>query len=120
MRPIKYLKGLSAQDYIKAKSKLNCSNGCWEWVGHRLKKGYGQMRCGKKLVLAHRASWAAFKGEIPVGLFVLHKCDNPSCCNPEHLFLGTNADNMNDMVAKGRNNHPRRSNHYKWKAKCAA
>lgn len=72
-------------------------NGCWEWTGTRDKAGYG--RFGK--TSAHRASYATFVG--PIGaLHVLHRCDNPPCCNPRHLFLGTQTDNMMDKSAKGR------------------
>lgn len=78
---------------------------CWPWVGGSLNEGYGCIRLGSshgRIVLAHRAAWAIANGPIPDGLFVLHHCDNPPCCNPAHLFLGTHQDNMDDMVAKGR------------------
>lgn len=66
------------------------------------RKGYGRIQMNGKKHFAHRASWRAFHGEIPDGLFVLHKCDVRCCVNPEHLFLGTNSDNMLDAYAKGR------------------
>jgi len=82
---------------------------CWEWSGSRNADGYGYLRVGsqrdgtRSRVLAHRLAWMlAHGGAIPGGLFVLHRCDNPPCCNPAHLFLGTNADNVADMLAKGR------------------
>jgi hypothetical protein len=79
--------------------------GCWEWKGCRPKNpGYGQFRHGSKLERAHRASWMIHFGDIPKGIFVLHKCDNHECSNPEHLFLGTNLDNIKDMLSKNR--HP--------------
>lgn len=75
---------------------------CAEWTGRRNRGGYGLTRaCGKPL-LAHRQAWAIAFGPIPDGLCVLHRCDNPPCCEPTHLFLGTRADNMRDMALKGR------------------
>jgi len=75
--------------------------GCWEWQKHKGEWGYGAIKVAKKVLLAHRASYAAFKGP-PGDLCVLHTCDNPGCVNPEHLWLGTNKDNVNDKVKKGR------------------
>lgn len=87
-------------------------DGCWVFTGYQTKKGYGKIHRGpgsRELVRVHRAAWEVTYGPIPEGLFVLHHCDNPPCCNPEHLFLGTNSDNMRDMVAKGRGNGQYRS-----------
>ena len=75
---------------------------CWEWTGPKERKGYGRFDVHRRPILAHRFAWWATHGAIP-DLFVLHRCDNPPCCNPEHLFLGTYADNNADRVAKGRN-----------------
>ena len=77
--------------------------GCWGWNGCMNKQGYGTMLHRHKLLKAHRASYMINHGEITKNLFVLHKCDNPSCSNPEHLFLGTHTDNMIDMTKKKRN-----------------
>lgn len=74
--------------------------GCWEWNAAREKSGYG--RCSKPGKYAHRMAWLAFRGEIPSGMWVLHSCDNPPCCNPDHLWLGTPADNVHDSMRKGR------------------
>lgn len=75
-------------------------NGCLEWVGS--KDRYGQIKVGDKIKKTHRVAWELENGAIPSGLFVLHKCDNPVCCNTNHLFLGTQKDNMQDALIKGR------------------
>lgn len=75
---------------------------CWAWQGSKNPDGYGKMEINCSSVRAHRFSWEIHNGPIPKGLHVLHRCDNPSCVNPHHLFLGTHSDNMKDMVAKGR------------------
>jgi hypothetical protein len=75
---------------------------CWNWKGWRDKDGYGQIKIGRKGILAHRAAYQFFTGKIPDGLLICHKCDNPSCVNPNHLFLGTQKDNIQDAVKKGR------------------
>lgn len=81
------------------------ADACWEFNGQRDRKGYGRLsrgRRGEGSTSAHRAAWIAANGAIPAGLCVLHRCDNPPCCNPAHLFLGTIADNNRDMAEKGR------------------
>ena len=88
------------------RSSIN-SEGCWEICDSFLdSKGYGRFTVDGKNVAAHRISYTELVDEIPYGFNVLHWCDNPSCINPEHLFLGTQEDNMKDMVNKGRNNNP--------------
>ncbi len=85
-------------------SKVDCSgDGCWEWQRGRMKAGYGETWHNKRVTYTHRLAWEYTNGPIPNGLKVLHSCDNRACCRPEHLFLGTDADNVRDMIAKGRN-----------------
>ena len=76
---------------------------CWHWVGPTNGFGYGRMTSKGRLQVAHRLSYEAFIGPIPDGLYALHKCDNPSCINPDHLWLGTYSDNLKDAWDKGRN-----------------
>lgn len=86
-----------------SKVDIRGSDDCWEWKsGKRKGKGYGAFLFNGKNELAHRIAWIlAFDG-VPEGIYVLHRCDNPGCVNPKHLFLGTHQDNMEDMVAKNR------------------
>ena len=84
-------------------SIIVCESGCWECkTPNKANRGYGRFRLNGKQEYAHRAAYTMHVGEIPAGLLVCHKCDNPSCVKPSHLFVGTKADNANDMFAKGR------------------
>ena len=89
----------AAQQYIRGKSRVEAS-GCWNWLGSTSITGYGRCKCfGEQR--AHRVSYAAFKGPIGNG-FILHSCDNPKCVNPEHLRLGSHADNARDRAIRNR------------------
>lgn len=100
-------------DYLATKEnvdkfweKVKKTNNCWLWVASLTEDGYGRLlrqRNGeRRLFLAHRYAWLLSNGEIPDGLCVLHTCDTPACVRPNHLFLGTQLDNIDDMTAKGR------------------
>jgi len=92
--------------FWKRTKKLGLDN-CWEWLACKDRKGYGQIRTGKRTIGAHRLSWIIHNGKIPEGMLVCHSCDNPGCVNPDHLFLGTNKDNIQDASKKGRMTGPR-------------
>lgn len=92
----------SVKRRILEASKLNLISGCWEWQQSCSSRGYGKIGILGKSKHAHRSAYEEFIGPIPEGMYVCHKCDNPSCCNPEHLFLGTAKDNSMDRDSKGR------------------
>lgn len=114
-----------AERFWSKVEKPTGEDGCWLWTAG-LVNGYGHFRLPSGQCLAHRMSWELANGPVPEGLCVLHKCDNPRCVNPEHLFIGTRADNNRDRAAKGRSitgdNHwthyaperlPRGANHWR-------
>ena len=87
--------------------KPESGDGCWKWIGRKHQFGYGILQVTVevnvlKVMYSHRLSWQLHVGEIPDGMSVLHRCDNPECTRPDHLFLGTQADNLRDMDQKGR------------------
>lgn len=105
LRP-RTIKPLTERFWSKV-DKTSHPNGCWIWTGSRGRRGYGNFAIieGKgvmRSILAHRLSYELANGEFSDDLCVLHKCDNPPCVNPDHLFLGTRYDNVQDMRAKGR------------------
>lgn len=97
---------------LRDASRLNPETGCIEWMRPTTENGYGRLMIGKRRIMAHRLAWQIENGPIPDGMSVCHRCDNPKCINPAHLFLGTNVDNMADMKAKGRGNGPRGADNY--------
>ncbi|MFA5382212.1 MAG: HNH endonuclease signature motif containing protein [Candidatus Micrarchaeia archaeon] len=85
-------------------AKLEKTDGCWNWTGGKNKNGYAQMSVYGHPQYVHRLAYEIYIGEIPQGKHILHHCDNPICCNPNHLFPGTDKDNSLDCKNKGRNN----------------
>lgn len=97
---------LPPKDRIRSNVKVNEETGCWEWQKKRDQRGYGRLtiRINKKhkKAFVHRYAYELFVGPIPDGLIICHHCDNPPCCNPDHLYAGTHADNTADKIARGR------------------
>lgn len=88
----------------KLLANVKIKDNCWEWQKGKTKFGYGKITYRNKFTLAHRISFLTFKGEISQDYSVLHSCDNPSCINPDHLWLGTQHDNVHDCIVKCRRN----------------
>lgn len=92
--------------------KESSPHGCWAWTGHRDERGYGTFWIKRVMHRSHRVAYTLLVGPIPVGLCCCHKCDNTSCVNPSHIFLGTQADNNRDRDRKGRQVSHRGESHY--------
>lgn len=86
-------------------ARVDMTGDCWLWTGGRSSNGYGKLGANRRTVSAHRFAYELTHGAIPVGMFVCHSCDNRLCVRDAHHFLGTSADNMRDMAAKGRSAH---------------
>jgi len=95
-------KRISVRERLEKYRRVDLVTGCWEWTRARGKKGYGMIWVVDKFIRVSRAAYELYVGPIPEGLNVCHKCDNPPCFNPEHLFVGTQSDNIRDSVEKGR------------------
>lgn len=93
---------MTEEGFWQRVDKSSGSDACWPWIGSKHADGYGKLRWHGAHLLAHRTAYTLAKGEIPAGLCVRHKCDNPPCCNPAHLETGTWADNVNDKVSRDR------------------
>lgn len=113
--PNGHRKGSAFERRFWSKTAISGADDCWLWNGTKLSNGYGQFWDGKKIRLAHRCSFVYTHGKIPDGGLVLHKCDNPRCVNPRHLFVGSHHDNAKDMISKGRSLFGRRANGVKLK-----
>lgn len=99
------MKGHPSPSWIRVWEHVDMSGGpaeCWPWTASRMRNGYGHIGVEGRTLAAHRVAYESAMGPIPKGLNVLHHCDNRGCCNPGHLWIGTQRENLLDMIAKGR------------------
>jgi len=97
-----YLKGATPAERMAFYTDRPDPDSCWLWTGAVNNAGYGKFQLDGRTLGAHKVAWQLANGPVPDGMLVCHRCDNPPCCNPAHLFLGTAADNTQDMHQKGR------------------
>lgn len=102
VRATRWLELTGEERFIRRGVTDNEGSGCLLWQGHLDRDGYGHINIDGEMIRAHRYAWIMTNGDVPQGLFVCHRCDNPTCVNIEHLFLGTALDNNRDAIAKGR------------------
>lgn len=93
---------LPPQENFLQKTEPDPNSGCWLWTGCVHANGYGKIKSKQRTGLAHRFAWELFRAPIPPGMIICHKCDTPLCVNPDHLYVGTDADNCRDKMARGR------------------
>lgn len=105
---------INREDFFNSLIYKNPKNGCWEWQGMK-KSGYGYFSINRKDLAVHRIMYEKHKGKIPKGINVCHFCDNPLCCNPDHLWIGSQSDNIKDMISKKRDYKSFGINHHKCK-----
>lgn len=106
----------SPLDYALFWSKVEITEACWEWQAGKFQNGRGSFKWRGRNVQAYRIAWQMFNGrELRPGEYVLHHCDNPGCVRPDHLFTGTDLDNVRDKIAKGRERSARGDEHYQAK-----
>ncbi len=96
------MKKVSLKERFYSKFKINGKSGCWEWTATKFPKGYGCFKLNGKSIGAHRVSYEIHNGKIDEKKVICHHCDNPSCVNPDHLFMGTQKENLLDRKLKGR------------------
>lgn len=93
---------IDAETHRRFTEKIDKAGDCWNWTAYKDRDGYGSFQYLGRPWGAHRISYELYRGKVPNGMMVCHECDNPSCVNPMHLFLGTGKDNMEDKIVKGR------------------
>lgn len=108
------MKKQGIEERFWSKVNIRGKNDCWNWIAGGRGEGYGALNINNKIIDSHRVAWILINGEIPNNLYVLHRCNNRACCNPSHLYLGTQSDNMKDaylaginiiVTPRGENNH---------------